>query len=186
MSFALRIGSCVTCVNVPLITVTSTYPVVRDSLTNKNKRPIKQKTAKTIAQMIAHVGILLSVRVWSRTIHRDPATGALPLGVTTQLRVTPMSPLVTTNCSPAGTGGGGRRRAPAQPNHRRASMAPRRVRRGSEHDGADSMRVGRVEAGGEIHFSEPDGDGVRLLDGSIAQGVTRGSRSLDAGEYRQL
>jgi 2-keto-4-pentenoate hydratase/2-oxohepta-3-ene-1,7-dioic acid hydratase in catechol pathway len=48
------------------------------------------------------------------------------------------------------------------------------------------MRVGRVEAGGEIHFCEPDGDGVRLLDGSIAQGFTRGSRRLDAGEYRPL
>jgi 2-keto-4-pentenoate hydratase/2-oxohepta-3-ene-1,7-dioic acid hydratase in catechol pathway len=48
------------------------------------------------------------------------------------------------------------------------------------------MRVGRVETDGEIHFCEPDGDGVRLLDGSITQGVTRGSRSLGAGEFRQL
>jgi 2-keto-4-pentenoate hydratase/2-oxohepta-3-ene-1,7-dioic acid hydratase in catechol pathway len=43
-----------------------------------------------------------------------------------------------------------------------------------------------VEAGGEIHFCEPDGDGVRLLDGSIARGFTRGSRTLGAGEYRRL
>jgi 2-keto-4-pentenoate hydratase/2-oxohepta-3-ene-1,7-dioic acid hydratase in catechol pathway len=48
------------------------------------------------------------------------------------------------------------------------------------------MRVGRVEAGGEIHFCEPDDDGVRLLDGSIAQGFTRGPRRLGAGEYRQM
>jgi hypothetical protein len=48
------------------------------------------------------------------------------------------------------------------------------------------MRVGRVESGGEIHFCEPDGDGVRLLDGSIGQGFTRGPRRLRVGEYRQL
>jgi 2-keto-4-pentenoate hydratase/2-oxohepta-3-ene-1,7-dioic acid hydratase in catechol pathway len=46
------------------------------------------------------------------------------------------------------------------------------------------MRVGRVEADGEIHFCEPDGDGVRLLDGSIALGFTRGSHRLGAGEFR--
>jgi 2-keto-4-pentenoate hydratase/2-oxohepta-3-ene-1,7-dioic acid hydratase in catechol pathway len=48
------------------------------------------------------------------------------------------------------------------------------------------MRVGRVEAGGDSHFCEPDGDGVWLLEGSIAEGFTRGSRRLGAGEYRQL
>ena len=48
------------------------------------------------------------------------------------------------------------------------------------------MRIGRVAAGGEIHFCEPDGDGVRLLDGSFAQGFTRGARTLSVGEYRQL
>ena len=48
------------------------------------------------------------------------------------------------------------------------------------------MHVGRVEAAGKIHFCEPDGDGVRLLDGSIAQGVTRGTQRLSPGEYRQL
>jgi 2-keto-4-pentenoate hydratase/2-oxohepta-3-ene-1,7-dioic acid hydratase in catechol pathway len=48
------------------------------------------------------------------------------------------------------------------------------------------VRVGRVEAGGEIHFCQPDGDGVRLLDGSIARGFTPASRQLDPGEYRQL
>ena len=48
------------------------------------------------------------------------------------------------------------------------------------------MRVGRVEAGGEIHCCEPDGDGVRLLDGSIAGGFARSSRRLAVGEYRQL
>ena len=46
------------------------------------------------------------------------------------------------------------------------------------------MRVGRVEAGGKLLLCEPDGDGVRLLDGSIAQGVTRGTRRLSPGEYR--
>jgi 2-keto-4-pentenoate hydratase/2-oxohepta-3-ene-1,7-dioic acid hydratase in catechol pathway len=48
------------------------------------------------------------------------------------------------------------------------------------------VRVGRVETGGEIHFCEPDGDGVRLLDGSFAHGFTRGARRLRSGEYRQL
>jgi len=48
------------------------------------------------------------------------------------------------------------------------------------------MRVGRVEAGGETHWCEPDGDGVRLLDGSIAEGFTRGARTLAGGTYRQL
>jgi 2-keto-4-pentenoate hydratase/2-oxohepta-3-ene-1,7-dioic acid hydratase in catechol pathway len=48
------------------------------------------------------------------------------------------------------------------------------------------MRVGRVEAGGDIHYCEPDGDGVRVLEGSIANGFQRGSRTLAAGEYRQL
>jgi len=48
------------------------------------------------------------------------------------------------------------------------------------------VRVGRVEAGGEIHYCEPDGDGVRLLDGSIADGFARSSRRLAVGEYRQL
>jgi 2-keto-4-pentenoate hydratase/2-oxohepta-3-ene-1,7-dioic acid hydratase in catechol pathway len=48
------------------------------------------------------------------------------------------------------------------------------------------MRVGRVEVGNEIHFCEPDADGVRLLDGSIARGFTRGSRTLGAGEFRTL
>src|SRR5262249_42210001 len=51
-------------------------------------------------------------------------------------------------------------------------------------DGA--VRVGRVESGGEIHFCEPDGDGVRILGGSIAQGFTRGSQRLAAGTYREL
>src|SRR5262245_16668426 len=51
-------------------------------------------------------------------------------------------------------------------------------------DGA--VRLGRVEAGGEIHFCEPDGDGVRVLDGSIAKGFTRGSQRLATGTYRQL
>jgi 2-keto-4-pentenoate hydratase/2-oxohepta-3-ene-1,7-dioic acid hydratase in catechol pathway len=48
------------------------------------------------------------------------------------------------------------------------------------------MRIGRVEVGGEIHCCEPDGDGVRLLDGSIARGFTRASRTLGAGEFRTL
>ena len=48
------------------------------------------------------------------------------------------------------------------------------------------MSIGRVEVGGNIHWCEPDGDGVRLLDGSITQGFTRGSRRLRTGEYRQL
>ncbi len=48
------------------------------------------------------------------------------------------------------------------------------------------MRVGRVEAGGEIEYCEPDGDGVRVLDGSIAHGLRRGTRTLAVGEYRQL
>jgi len=49
-----------------------------------------------------------------------------------------------------------------------------------------TVRVGRVEAGGQIHCCEPDGDGVRLLDGSIAGGFERGSRRLGPGEYRLL
>jgi 2-keto-4-pentenoate hydratase/2-oxohepta-3-ene-1,7-dioic acid hydratase in catechol pathway len=48
------------------------------------------------------------------------------------------------------------------------------------------LRVGRVEAGGEIHYCEPNGDGVRLLDGSIAQGFTRRPQRLRVGQYRQL
>jgi len=48
------------------------------------------------------------------------------------------------------------------------------------------VRVGRVEVDGEIHCCEPDGDGVRLLDGSIARGFTRTARRLGEGEYRQL
>jgi len=48
------------------------------------------------------------------------------------------------------------------------------------------MIVGRVDVGGEIAWCEPDGDGVQLLDGSIAEGFTRGSRRLQPGEYRQL
>ena len=48
------------------------------------------------------------------------------------------------------------------------------------------MRVGRVAAGGEVHSCEPEGDGVRLLDGSIAAGFSRGSRRLEAGSYRPL
>jgi 2-keto-4-pentenoate hydratase/2-oxohepta-3-ene-1,7-dioic acid hydratase in catechol pathway len=48
------------------------------------------------------------------------------------------------------------------------------------------MKIGRVDVGGDLHWCEPDGDGVRLLDGSITQGFTRGSRRLHAGEYRHL
>lgn len=48
------------------------------------------------------------------------------------------------------------------------------------------MRVGRVESGGEIRGCEPDGDGVRLLDGSIARGFARSARRLAAGTYRPL
>src|SRR5262245_33728139 len=54
----------------------------------------------------------------------------------------------------------------------------------SREDGP--VRVGRVEAGGEIHCCEPDGDGVQLLDGSIVEGFTRSNRRLAAGTYRQL
>ncbi len=49
-----------------------------------------------------------------------------------------------------------------------------------------TLRVGRVEAGGQIHFCAPDGDGVRLLDGSIARGFGSGSQRLGPGAYRQL
>lgn len=55
-----------------------------------------------------------------------------------------------------------------------------------EQKGAALLRVGRVEADGETHFCEPDGEGVRLLEGSIAAGFTSGSRRLRDGEYRQL
>jgi 2-keto-4-pentenoate hydratase/2-oxohepta-3-ene-1,7-dioic acid hydratase in catechol pathway len=48
------------------------------------------------------------------------------------------------------------------------------------------MLVGRIEASGEVHFCAPDGDGVRLLDGSIAQGFELGESRLEPGEYRQL
>jgi 2-keto-4-pentenoate hydratase/2-oxohepta-3-ene-1,7-dioic acid hydratase in catechol pathway len=48
------------------------------------------------------------------------------------------------------------------------------------------MNVGRVEAGGQIHFCEPAGDDVLLLDGSIAEGFTRTSQRLRVGEYQQL
>jgi 2-keto-4-pentenoate hydratase/2-oxohepta-3-ene-1,7-dioic acid hydratase in catechol pathway len=48
------------------------------------------------------------------------------------------------------------------------------------------MIVGRVEVGGETAWCEPDGDGVRLLDGSITEGFRRGSRRLAAGEFRPL
>jgi len=48
------------------------------------------------------------------------------------------------------------------------------------------VRVGRVEVGGRVQWCEPDGDGVRILEGSIAQGFTSGSRRLRAGEYRKL
>jgi hypothetical protein len=48
------------------------------------------------------------------------------------------------------------------------------------------VRVGRVEADGGIHCCEPDGDGVRLLDGSIAEGFTRASRRLRAGVFGDL
>src|SRR5262245_53691416 len=48
------------------------------------------------------------------------------------------------------------------------------------------MRLGRIEVDGEIHFCEPDGDGVRILEGSIADGFTRGARFLAADEFRRL
>jgi 2-keto-4-pentenoate hydratase/2-oxohepta-3-ene-1,7-dioic acid hydratase in catechol pathway len=48
------------------------------------------------------------------------------------------------------------------------------------------VRVGRVDVAGDIHSCTPDGDGVVLLDGSIAQGFTPTSRRLRPGDYRQL
>jgi 2-keto-4-pentenoate hydratase/2-oxohepta-3-ene-1,7-dioic acid hydratase in catechol pathway len=48
------------------------------------------------------------------------------------------------------------------------------------------VRLGRAEVDGEVRFCEPDGEGVRLLEGSIADGFTRGARWVPGGDCRML
>jgi 2-keto-4-pentenoate hydratase/2-oxohepta-3-ene-1,7-dioic acid hydratase in catechol pathway len=48
------------------------------------------------------------------------------------------------------------------------------------------VRLGRIEIGGEIRFCEPDGEGVRVLEGTITDGFTRSARRVPGGEGRML